>query len=177
VFAFQQASASSGFQFQVPANANDVDHQQASPFVFQASAISAAQHHQAPVIDVVNHHQAPDADDVEHHETLAEPAASNILLPSPARSPREDVPPAVEDGLAYVPLAEGQLDCTRCHTARELLHESGNYPSNVHTLMIYYSPSEIDVFPYSFNNLPRNYNTLQTCYPPLLWILSKMLTE
>jgi hypothetical protein len=70
VFAFQQASASSGFQFQVPANANDVDHQQASPFVFQASAISAAQHHQAPVIDVVNHHQVPDADDVEHHETL-----------------------------------------------------------------------------------------------------------
>jgi hypothetical protein len=82
-----QVSASSGFQ--VPDNAIDVEHQEASPFVFQAQAISAAQHHQAPFMDVFYHHQAPDADDVEHHEMLAEPASN--ILPSPPRCPREDV--------------------------------------------------------------------------------------
>jgi hypothetical protein len=108
-----QASASSGFQFQVPLPA----HQ-------EAPAVSAAQHHQALVMD-----------DVEHHEMLAEPASN--ILPSPPRSPREDVPP-VGDGLAYVPFVEGQLDCTVCRTVREVLHETGNYPGNAHTLMICY---------------------------------------
>ncbi|KAK3156708.1 hypothetical protein QOZ80_2AG0110770 [Eleusine coracana subsp. coracana] len=40
----------------------------------------------------------------------------------------DDVHPVVEDdSTMFVPFVPGQLDCTNCHTVRELLHESANH--------------------------------------------------
>ena len=32
----------------------------------------------------------------------------------------------VEEGLTFVPFVRGQLDCSKCRSVREVLHESGN---------------------------------------------------
>jgi hypothetical protein len=41
------------------------------------------------------------------------------------REVQPDVRPVKEDNIIFVPLVRGQLDCTKCCTIRELLHESG----------------------------------------------------
>jgi hypothetical protein len=131
-----QASASSGFQ--VPTN---VEHQEASPFVFQAQAISAAQHHQAPVMNVFYHHQAPDADDVEHHEMMAEPASN--ILPSPPHSHREDVVLEAAGMLGNIPMP------TPAVNGEELKQWSNII--QIHTLHIRSTNNSVDVIDLLFH--------------------------
>lgn len=48
-----------------------------------------------------------------------------------------DVPPVEEDPV-FVPFVPGQLDCTNCHTVRELLHESGKLTTRTLCYVVYY---------------------------------------
>lgn len=143
-FAFQAPTLPFGF---LQSSGKDVDHhhQQASAFGFHSSTGDRQESSfvfQAPAMEDVVQALAPEAYDVpdqplQHgacidnssrvHEMVAE---EDRVVSAPASlQPREEEvhsPPIVfEDGFAYIPFIPGTLDCTLCHSAREVLHDTG----------------------------------------------------
>ncbi|KAK3137254.1 hypothetical protein QOZ80_5BG0449850 [Eleusine coracana subsp. coracana] len=133
---------------QAPPTNNDVEHQTSTTDNVQhhdAPAIEEVEHHQAPAMEDIELSQGTASQEpyiilvpaVEHvdnsswvHEMLTE--EDRVIFPPPSppleeESPVEnevDLPTFEDDDFDYVPFVHGELDCTRCHTVREVIHQS-----------------------------------------------------
>jgi hypothetical protein len=78
------------------------------------------------VEDSVEQNQAPAT---YFHPAVPEEANGSVVPDTTlaeGQGAEDEVVPPGKEGLAYVPLVEGQVDCTRCRTVRVLLHQTGN---------------------------------------------------
>ena len=86
-------------------------------------------------LSLYDHYSMDDGDDDTVHALFksAEDAGNNH---SSAVAAEHSVLPVEEDLITFVPFVLGQLDCSKCRSVREVLHESGNKTS-LHASDIY----------------------------------------
>ncbi|KAK3140456.1 hypothetical protein QOZ80_5AG0401290 [Eleusine coracana subsp. coracana] len=133
---------------QAPLATNDVEHQTPATDNVEhhvTPVIEEVEHHQTPAMEDVQLSQGTASQEpyiilvpaLEHvdnsswvYEMLAE--EDRVIFPPPSppleeESPVEhevDLPTFEDDDFDYVPFVHGELDCTRCHTVREVIHQT-----------------------------------------------------